>query len=51
MNAAIIPLHLPRVVREPGAEGWLVVYRSFGWLFGSRREALSELHKLMAEVR
>ena len=51
MSAAIIPLHAPRVVREPDASGWLLVYRSFGWLFGSRTEALRELRKLTDEVR
>jgi hypothetical protein len=51
MNAAVIPLHVPRIIREPGASGWLLVYRSFGWLFGSRTEALRELRKLTDEVR
>jgi hypothetical protein len=51
MNAAIIPLHIPRIIREPGTPGWLVIYRSYGWLFGSRSEALRELRKLTDEVR
>jgi hypothetical protein len=40
MTAAVIPLRIPRIVREPDASGWLVVLGSFGWLFGSRNEAL-----------
>jgi hypothetical protein len=51
MNAAIIPLHIPRIVREPDAPGWLVVYRSFGWAFGSRRDALLAARELTNEVR
>jgi hypothetical protein len=51
MNAAIISLRIPRVVREPGAEGWLLIVGSFGWLFGSRAEALREQRKLLGEVR
>jgi hypothetical protein len=54
MNAhptIVIPAHIPRLVREPDAPGWLVVYRSYGWAFGSRSEALTELRKLTDEVR
>jgi hypothetical protein len=51
MNAAVIPLHTPCIVREPDALGWLVVYRSFGWAFGSRREALAAWRELAREVR
>jgi hypothetical protein len=51
MNAAVTPLHIPRIVREPDSPGWLVIYRSYGWLFGSRPEALRELRKLADEVR
>jgi hypothetical protein len=40
MTAAVIPLRIPRIVREPDAPGWLVVLGSYGWLFGSRHEAL-----------
>jgi hypothetical protein len=36
----VIPLRIPRIVREPDAAGWLVILGSFGWLFGSRHEAL-----------
>jgi hypothetical protein len=51
MNAAVIPLHIPRIVREPDLPGWLVIYRSFGWAFGSRHEALAALRELAIEVR
>jgi hypothetical protein len=52
MNGAVIPLHVPRIVREQGAPGcWLLVYRSYGWAFGSRREALAAWHELAQEVR
>jgi hypothetical protein len=50
MNAPT-PLHTPRLVRELNSPGWLVVYRSYGWLFGSRSEALCELRRLADEVR
>jgi hypothetical protein len=50
-NAAVIPLHIPRIVREPDAPGWLLVYRSFGWAFGSRHEALAAWHDRAREVR
>jgi hypothetical protein len=49
--SAIIPLRIPRIVREPDAPGWLVILGSFGWLFGSRREALSACRDLTPEVR
>jgi hypothetical protein len=51
MTAPLIPLHVPRIVREPDAPGWLIIYRSFGWAFGSRSAALRELRKLTDEVR
>jgi hypothetical protein len=38
--SAVIPLRIPRIVREPDATGWLVILGSYGWLFGSRHEAL-----------
>jgi hypothetical protein len=37
--SAVIPLHAPRIVPDPPG-GWFVVFGSFGWLYGSRREAL-----------
>jgi hypothetical protein len=51
MNASVTPLHVPRIVREPDAPGWLLVYRSFGWAFGSRREAMAAWHDLAQETR
>jgi hypothetical protein len=51
MNASVIRFHVPRIVAEPGASGWLVILGSFGWLFGSRREALSAARELAREVR
>jgi hypothetical protein len=47
----VIPLHIPRIVREPDAPGWLVIYRSFGWLYGSRGEAVSAARDLSREVQ
>jgi hypothetical protein len=48
----VIPLHIPRLVHEPSAPGcWLLVYRSYGWAFGSRREALIAARELAQEVR
>ena len=39
--AVVIRLFIPRIVREPDAPGWLVIIGSYGWLFGSRRDALA----------
>jgi hypothetical protein len=47
----VTSFHRSRIVREPDAPGWLIIYRSYGWLLGSCAEALSELEKLMNEVR
>jgi hypothetical protein len=46
----IIPFHFPRIVRESGG-AWLVIYRSFGWAFGSRHEALAAWRELAQEAR
>jgi hypothetical protein len=51
MSAAVIPLHIPRIVREPDASGWLVILRSYGWLYGSRSEAVRAARELTREVR
>jgi hypothetical protein len=51
MNAAVIRFPGPHIVPEPDAPGWLLVYRSFGWAFGSRREALAAWHELAGGVR
>jgi hypothetical protein len=39
MSAAVIPLRIPRIMPDPPG-GWYVVLGSFGWLYGSRNEAL-----------
>jgi hypothetical protein len=49
-RATVIPLHIPRIVREPDAPVWLVIHRSYGWAFGSRHEALAALRELANEV-
>jgi hypothetical protein len=47
MNASvIIRPFIPRIVREPDAPGWLVILGSYGWLFGSRRDALIAAREL-----
>lgn len=51
MDAAVIRLHVPRIVRETDAPGWLVILGSFGWLYGSRRDALLAARDLLNEVR
>jgi hypothetical protein len=50
MNAAIIPLRVPRIVPDPPG-GWYVVLGSFGWLYGSRNEALRAARELAREAR
>jgi hypothetical protein len=48
--ASVIAANIPRVVPdEPG--GWFVIYRSHGWLYGSRRDALLAVRELTNEVR
>ena len=49
MSAAVIPLRTARIVREPDAPGWLVILGSYGWLFGSRHEALTAARELVAQ--
>jgi hypothetical protein len=51
MIAAIIRPLIPRIVREPDAPGWFVILGSFGWLYGSRRDALLAARELTNEVR
>jgi hypothetical protein len=48
---SVIAAGIPRIVREHDAEGWLVIDRSYGWLFGSRSDAVRELRKLTDEMR
>ena len=44
-GTVIIRPFIPRIVREPDAPGWLVILGSYGWLFGSRRDALIAAHE------
>ena len=51
MSSAVIvrPL-IPRIEADlPG--GWFVILGSFGWLYGSRREALIAARELANEAR
>jgi hypothetical protein len=46
----VIVLNAPRIEPdEPG--GWFVIYRSHGWLYGSRCDALRAVRELTDEVR
>jgi hypothetical protein len=36
----------PRVERERGGEGWIVILGSHGWLFGDRKQAVAALDEL-----
>jgi hypothetical protein len=48
----VIPANIVRLVPdEPGFGGWFVVRGKFGWLFGSRREALAGSRELAEEIR
>jgi hypothetical protein len=51
MNGSIIirPF-IPRIEPDPHG-GWFVILGSFGWLFGSRNEALRASRELAQEVR
>jgi hypothetical protein len=46
-SALIIPLSRPRIERERGGEGTLVILGSHGWLCGDRRQALREFAGLV----
>ena len=49
-SAEILGALIPRIEPdEPG--GWFVIYRSYGWLYGSRRDALRAVRDLTGEVR
>jgi hypothetical protein len=50
-DALIIRPFIPRIVREPDAPGWLVILGSYGWLFGSRRDALTAARELAQVAR
>jgi len=43
----ILPLPRPRIERERGGEGTLVILGSQGWLCGDRRQALREFAGLV----
>ena len=49
--AVVIRPFIPQIVREPDAPGWLVILGSYGWLFGSRRDALTAVRELARGVR
>ena len=51
MTAKIIPFpargpFAVRIEREREGQAWLVICRSHGWLFGSRREAVAEAQEI-----
>lgn len=50
-SAVIIRPFIPRIMRETDAPGWLVILGSYGWLFGSRRDALIAARELAQGVR
>jgi hypothetical protein len=50
MSGAVIRPFIPRIVPDPPG-GWFVVFGSFGWLYGSRREALMALRELAQQAR
>ena len=46
--SSLIQLPRPRVERERGGEGWMVIRDSHGWLCGDRAQAIAELDELAA---
>src|SRR5260370_37890877 len=46
-DPVVIPLSRPRIERERGGEGTLVILGSHGWLCGDRRQALREFAGLV----
>lgn len=46
--SSLIRFPRPRVERERGGEGWMVIRGSHGWLFGDRKQAIAELDVLAA---
>jgi hypothetical protein len=48
--AVIIRPRIPRIEPDPPG-GWYVVFGSFGWLYGSRNEALGAARELIREQR
>lgn len=49
-SAVIIRPRIPRIEPDPPG-GWYVVLGSFGWLYGSRNEALRVARELIREQR
>ena len=48
--STILAANIPRIEADaPG--GWFVIKGKFGWLFGSRREALIAARELVQETR
>jgi hypothetical protein len=43
-------VYIPRIMPDPPG-GWFVVLGSFGWLYGSRNEALRAARELTREHR
>ena len=46
--SSLIQLPRPRVERERGGEGWMIIRDSHGWLCGDRSQAIAELDELAA---
>jgi hypothetical protein len=46
MNASIIRPRIPRIEPDPPG-GWYVVFGSFGWIYGSRNEAIRAARELL----
>lgn len=49
-NASVIRLLIPRIEPDPPG-GWFVVFGNFGWLYGSRNEALRAAREIAQEQR
>jgi hypothetical protein len=49
-GAVIIRLFIPHIEPDPPG-GWYVVFGSFGWLYGSRNEALRAARELAQGAR
>ena len=50
MGANIISVRYPRIVLESDGPAWFVIFGSYAWLFGSRRDALLAARELAREV-
>jgi hypothetical protein len=47
MSAHLIRLPRPRVERSRDCPGWYVILDEYGWLYGSRQDALREFADLV----